>query len=89
MTEDRARRLASLLKSIEDEKALFDAISKEHRSRLENLKSEVRTLGWAILTGQEELPLQVSGGPMSDIVVIGPEIAERLNRINGEQAKEG
>jgi aspartate aminotransferase-like enzyme len=87
MTVDRARRLASLLKEIEDEIILFGKIHKEHKARVEKLRGEVRTLGFAILSGQEELPLEVHGAE-SPLSVIGPEIAERLNRINGEQAKE-
>lgn len=61
MTEDRAHRLAQLLKDIEDENVLFSELNKQHKATLERLHGEARTLGFAILSGQDELPLGKAG----------------------------
>ncbi len=55
MPDDRAHRLAELLRSIEHEQVMFAEVRKNHKDYIEKLQSEVAVLREEILTGQMSL----------------------------------
>ncbi len=55
MPDDRAHRLAELLRSIEHENVMFAEVRKNHKDYIEKLQSAVSALREEILTGQGSL----------------------------------
>lgn len=55
MENDRAHRLAELLRSIEHEQVMFAEVRKNHKDYIEKLQSAVSALREEILTGQTSL----------------------------------
>lgn len=58
MDNQRLMQMALLLKAIEDEENAFASVRTEHKDTLEKLHNELRKLKYAVLTGQEPLPLE-------------------------------
>jgi hypothetical protein len=55
MPDERAKRLAELLRAIEHEEVMFAEIRKNHRDYIEKLRNGVSVLREEILTGQGNL----------------------------------
>ncbi len=62
MKDQRLMQMAMLLKAIDDEENDFAAQRTQHKDTLVKLHSELRTLKYEVLTGQQTIPLEPPPG---------------------------
>ncbi len=84
LSNDPAYRLASALQALEDARAEYGEVKREHKDRIERLMNEVATLKREILTGQKRLPLDA---PIASAIVNLPDFTPEQAKTAVEKIK--